>query len=625
MKKKWSSNLIISIVVTVIAMIYIVAIIAFDVSNTKNIEQHAYEILNEATENNISAMNERIKMQKDYLTAIASYKSKYPEDEIYDLLPLFEELVKEADFEMIAVADLNGYMRSADSVTTTVSDRIYFQDAINKGFGIQVVDFGRITKATSIAFGIPIYNGKKEITNVLVSSNPVSSFEKAIESQIFNGETTLALYNKAGKSLYTTNEDLNIDFPGISNNLFAFLAEYQINSEYSEIEYHDIFSTKDTKMMAFRYNNKTYYAINKATGIADINIVNFVSRDVVFAEYNFILTTMFITVIVISILFAILVGMVILVESRHRKAMYLEQEQLKIEDERYRIIENMTNSVLVDVDVVKDTIKFSDRYESVFGHKGFLEKFSDYSLPNKYIHPDDMNKFVIMGDYIYHKRSSRSLAETDIRIMGAEGKYILTHADVVIVRDKDSRAIRAIIRLTDASARMKKINELQDKAEKDSLVDIYNRGTIQKMIDSFLLAKGRNGEHALFVLDVDHFKQINDNFGHLVGDNVLVQVGKCLKELFYATDIVGRLGGDEFAIFLRNISSVEAISRKAEEICKKVSSIEGLNITCSIGIALYNSNELNFNELYARADKVLYNSKNSGGNVYMFYEEKTSK
>ena len=95
--------------------------------------------------------------------------------------------------------------------------------------------------------------------------------------------------------------------------------------------------------------------------------------------------------------------------------------------------------------------------------------------------------------------------------------------------------------------------ELLFKAQRDSLTGLYNKGIAQSMIEEYMENEGLKAKGALFVIDVDNFKAVNDNLGHLAGDSVLTNISSMLSEVFNENSIVGRIGGDEFIVFLKNI------------------------------------------------------------------------
>ena len=160
-------------------------------------------------------------------------------------------------------------------------------------------------------------------------------------------------------------------------------------------------------------------------------------------------------------------------------------------------------------------------------------------------------------------------------------------------------------------------------AELDQLTKLYNKKTLEHMFQVKLekfKATGMNGMMVLFIIDLDHFKEINDTRGHQFGDRVLKEFAINLRKCFRPTDCIGRFGGDEFVVILENIPNVEVIERKAKQIQKMASelSIEDklAGVTASIGIAIAPKHGLQYEELFRAADEALYYVKKHGRNNY---------
>lgn len=157
----------------------------------------------------------------------------------------------------------------------------------------------------------------------------------------------------------------------------------------------------------------------------------------------------------------------------------------------------------------------------------------------------------------------------------------------------------------------------------DALTGIKNKETLQNEISTYLKNDSSQQLGALFMIDVDNFKTVNDLNGHVIGDEVLKNFGSILKESFTIEDIVGRAGGDEFIVFVKDIQEHGNAINKAQEICQKIRNIEIDNfkgtISCSIGIAFYPEHGITFKGLYNLADQALYQTKNQGRNGYTCY------
>ena len=107
------------------------------------------------------------------------------------------------------------------------------------------------------------------------------------------------------------------------------------------------------------------------------------------------------------------------------------------------------------------------------------------------------------------------------------------------------------------------LEELQRRASRDALSGLLNRATMEQSIRERLQAMTPEERCALFIVDLDNFKQVNDTLGHRAGDEAIRQAGRILSGIFRASDIVGRLGGDEFAVFLCGRLSEELTGRSS--------------------------------------------------------------
>lgn len=160
---------------------------------------------------------------------------------------------------------------------------------------------------------------------------------------------------------------------------------------------------------------------------------------------------------------------------------------------------------------------------------------------------------------------------------------------------------------------------LINQAERDMLTGLYNRESIKNRVDDFFLTGKRSG--AFFILDLDNFKSINDNYGHHYGDIVLKDTAKILLNNFRDEDLIGRLGGDEFVIFMKEIKNSDVIEKKAKALKKELKRVykeqgKEIEISASIGIVAVFNSKKSFESLYLAADKIMYEVKNNKKDGY---------
>lgn len=163
--------------------------------------------------------------------------------------------------------------------------------------------------------------------------------------------------------------------------------------------------------------------------------------------------------------------------------------------------------------------------------------------------------------------------------------------------------------------------DIKEKAMLDSLTGLYNRSYFQEKIAKIWDA-GHKG--AMFMIDLDGFKSINDRFGHIMGDNILCLLAEALREQTGEDDVIGRIGGDEFVVFYTDVVEQDILAERARNIIhtmqEKLKNVDQENITSvSIGIALYPQHGNRFEKLYKNADRALYYVKENGKNAFHFY------
>ncbi len=166
--------------------------------------------------------------------------------------------------------------------------------------------------------------------------------------------------------------------------------------------------------------------------------------------------------------------------------------------------------------------------------------------------------------------------------------------------------------------------EVKTDAQKDALTGLWNRAYTIDFLSDYLVDKRHCG--CFFMIDIDGFKHINDTYGHLTGDGIIVQLAETLKKIVRSDDIVCRVGGDEFIVFFKGVASRDFASSKAEEIILTLDRdpfrhSSEYRISVSIGIATAPYDGTDFVTLYNKADKALYHVKENGKHSYHFYSD----
>ncbi|MBI1309648.1 MAG: diguanylate cyclase [Proteobacteria bacterium] len=170
--------------------------------------------------------------------------------------------------------------------------------------------------------------------------------------------------------------------------------------------------------------------------------------------------------------------------------------------------------------------------------------------------------------------------------------------------------------LQELLAQQKKlIGSLEHDAMSDSLTGLANRRTFEKELERSLATARRYGRrHAVLLIDINDFKSINDNLGHLTGDAVLTHIARLLRQNIRPTDIAARLGGDEFAVILNELRAVENADHRAQEISQTISHTpcigekSTVHVSISIGCSVFGADD-EISEILEKADKSMYANK----------------
>lgn len=237
-----------------------------------------------------------------------------------------------------------------------------------------------------------------------------------------------------------------------------------------------------------------------------------------------------------------------------------------------------------------------------------------------FVHPDDRDfAWASINNVLEGRTTSHKL---EYRMLHKDGsiRWILDQAKVM-ERDEHGRAVRMCGTHTDVTDRKALEEELTRQAHIDYLTGINNRRYFMERAEHELRRANRSGNQlSIFMLDIDHFKRINDRYGHKVGDLVLKMLAQVCQSALRDIDILARMGGEEFAVLLPETESslaIEVARRLQDSINKASLPLEGdlvIKIQVSIGVASMTSPYDNMDILLHRADTALYEAKNTGRN-----------
>jgi diguanylate cyclase (GGDEF)-like protein len=323
-------------------------------------------------------------------------------------------------------------------------------------------------------------------------------------------------------------------------------------------------------------------------------------------------------IIVIIILISIFISFRMKMRNQER---ILQKAQ--IQEERYRILAEISNDILFEYDIFSDQMVYSDKYTENFGRKATIERFAELKEEVQYVYKEDVFAF---ENFCKLLGGEKQKLEAEYRMKRSSGDYVWCYVCGQTIYDSMNNPVKVVGKLSNIDIQKREVEKLQFKAEMDAMTRIYNKVATKERINNFIKNSRNQDKHALLIVDMDNFKKINDTFGHLKGDEVLKEGVGHLKNMFRGDDIIGRIGGDEFVVFMSNVTSREDIVNKAKSIGKafrKTYSEDGEEVTvsASIGISIFPMDGDDYEELLDKSDKALYEVKKNGKNGFCFYHE----
>lgn len=287
--------------------------------------------------------------------------------------------------------------------------------------------------------------------------------------------------------------------------------------------------------------------------------------------------------------------------------------------QRYEIILAQTENVLFEWDMTTDQVSFSDTWEKIFGYPPLQGRAQEAMKGGAYFHPDDLPSLL---DRVAALANGSQYEIAEVRIATARGRYLWCRFRASAVREKDGTLKKIVGILINIDAEKQAQRLLQDKAERDALTKLLNKTAGRKQAEEYL-ARFPVGS-TMLIIDLDNFKEVNDQHGHLFGDAVLTKTAKEIEKLFRSQDIVSRIGGDEFMVLMRGVSDRQLVTSRCQRLLNIFASTfrrgkNKLPLSCSIGIALSPEHGTNYYELFNHADQALYRAKASGKSDFCFY------
>jgi len=526
------------------------------------------------------------------------------------------------NFRRLSIVDLDGNAVTTDGMSYNVKDRDYFQNALTGKPSVSDPLMSRADGKMVIVFSVPVYNGDK-ITGVLSVTYDADVLSIITDDIKLSDNGYSFIINEKGdiiahrdrKLVYEKVNDIQnaLKDPGLSK--LAELEKRMISGQKGVGEY--------------KYQNEAHYM-----GFCPIENTNWsiavtAPKKAVFSKLNIVSVILFWLILAAS-------GIIAFIMSRSK---LLKIDLLRQQINSHRIAD-FTN--LIALTVKGDgTILTTNRYAEDL--LLYFDKFGSEKVKNIFELISDKDRHML--EKISNQAPDHD-SSTSFELALRRGESKVVHIYCNAITDKDSIDIIELlgIDITDRVIQENTLHnsfeeltevydELAAKEEKirqlafrDQLTGLPNRAALYSEVEKVISGLAETEKCALLYLDLDNFKYINDSFSHSMGDMLLIEIGKRIRDAFTDNELVARFEGDEFVVFIKRINSIDELNGKVARAMNVFT--ESFNVmrnhfhvSASCGICIYPDHATSIEEMMKSSDVAMYHAKKEGKNTHIMFRQ----
>jgi diguanylate cyclase (GGDEF)-like protein len=316
----------------------------------------------------------------------------------------------------------------------------------------------------------------------------------------------------------------------------------------------------------------------------------------------------------------------LLASTREKRKLLVQLDEahqtMKDKDARMDMLSYLMNEFTFEYDVEKDVLSFSEKYHTIFQRGRNFIRFRETIQSHYTVYHMDISKLQEVYEDVKAGKEEGSVL---FRLQMTGGNYEWFRAVYKVMYSVDRKPKYVVGKMLNVHQSQTEKEMLLTKSTRDPLTNLLNRSEMEKRTTAYIEGMDSEDLAALLIMDLDHFKQVNDTFGHSKGDDLLRDVAAVIRDNFRTNDIVARLGGDEFFVFMKDIASDKDAVNKCEKLrlalYRDVTYGEQtVKISASMGI-IFVKQGAQFLDIYMKADSALYRAKENGRNQICTYSE----
>lgn len=606
MIRQWIT-LIIGIII--IATVMLITILAYIFGVKQQSINSADAALQYATEKNVKYIEMRISEYESMLKNVAVLVNHYEDLISEDALDALESVRKTGGFERMGVI-------TTDNRCYLSNGNIYIVEPAGKPYKTIISDIliSNFSENQILTITVPILSDVGTTRAQLTMAIKTEDISRSLKADLFRESSYFYVIDSNGKSISTSDEDEYMPLPGVFlDNLQLPGVVFDGDNSYTKIV--SAITNKRPVHSKFSLNGVNVHAHIEPLLINNWFFVLIEPTSILEKEATANVTRALGVVAVLTVIFIISCFYVFYIQYRAR-------HESDLDERCFRVLSANSNLAIVEWKYSVSNIKYINSYDEILHPDISVKKNHNDIISDTMIFSEDVEiykkliKEVMSGNI--QKNSVR------IRLKTLNNTYLWTEYFCLLVNDKKGVPYKAIGFFENIDEKVKEEESLDARVRTDALTRLLNKDAVSFFISETLRGSACEETHAMICVDLDNFKAVNDNFGHMYGDVVLTEVSAKMKTIFRSSDILGRFGGDEFVLLIKNTVNEEFVREKAEQLRKALYRLytqDGFSVTvsASVGVALFPNDGANYEELYKNADAASYEAKRTGKNKVVFF------
>ena len=616
MKKYKTAAMLIS--VTLLLALCTLGILAFYEDKTsEKIQEQTYNILQDSAWQQADIVISLIEERFRVLDTAALRASESNLDNVNALWTELKPLLNRMRFTRLCAVAPDGHTYTSDGIQVNLSQRPYFKSAMAGKRQLEYIKDPIFGDKALFLFMVPVYRDGK-ILGVIMGECPTLLFSSAMVSRAFNSGTYSFLCTRDMQIIVTS---AHHSYLGETGSLWHLLNGSALLKESSLETTEKDFKMGSPGWIAYSLDGNDRFMAYHPLGINDWMICNVVPENLLntsteaFSSFGRQIGGL------LSAMALIFIVIIVWTDHKQQKLLKDEHARLVESEERSRIAMENSSVSFWDYDIATKRIIQTEHAIEQHGIGPIIENVPESMIEEGYIHPDSVDTY----NELYQKIcEGEKFPKAVVKVRRKDGTgWWYESISYTVLFDENGKPYKAIGMGSDVSESELKERELMDAAQRDSLTGLLNHEATLAAVRRWL-REGLHSEGALFALDIDKFKHLNDTLGHQAGDTILKEAAQKITNNFRTGDVVGRVGGDEFVVLMRG-GSRDAVRKKADMLIKAlrmscVGDEAMVDLTASVGISFQRSGDT-LESLYGRADAALYKAKEEGRDRWIAEEE----